>query len=70
MNSVLRTQMLVKTTNSSGSSEEGGAGLPSVFYGVCVFAQQGLSAAGAQLEFWEQGSHSTGGPMELGSKQL
>lgn len=38
MNSVLRTQMLVKTTNSSGSSEGGGAGLLSIFYGVCVFA--------------------------------
>lgn len=51
MNSVLRTQVLAKTTNSSDSSEGGGAGLASILYGVYVFAQQGLSAAGVQLEF-------------------
>lgn len=70
MNSLLRTQVLAKTTNSSDSSEGGGAGLAFILYGVYVFAQQGLSAAGAQLEFWEQGSHSTSDPMELGGKLL
>lgn len=42
MNSVLRTQMLAKTTNSSGSSEEGGAGLLSSMGSVCLHSRDCL----------------------------